>query len=58
MYYHSIESFTYFAVYKDGELFFKTYEEALNSIDTPGGLTYAATPNFQDARGNAFMVTF
>jgi len=58
MYYHSVENFKYFAVYKDGELFFKTYEDAVNSINEPGGLTYADTPNFQDARANAFKVTF
>lgn len=58
MYYHSIEDFKYFAVYKDGELFFKTYEDAVSSIGEPGGLTYADSPNFQDFRANAFKVTF
>jgi hypothetical protein len=58
MYYHSIEKFKYFAVYKDGELFFKTYEDAVSSIGEPGGLTYAESPGFQDFRANAFKVTF
>lgn len=58
MFYHSIEDFKYFAVYKDGELFFKTYEDAVSSIGEPGGLTYADSPNFQDYRANAFKVTF
>lgn len=58
MYYHSVEGFKYFAVYKDGELFFKTYEDAVSSIGESGGLTYADSPNFQDFRANAFKVTF
>lgn len=58
LYYHSVEEFKYFAVYKDGELFFKTYEGAVSSIGEPGGLTYADSPNFQDFRANAFKVTF
>lgn len=60
MFYHQTEHFKYFAVYRDSQLFFKTYEEALNSIDSPGGLTFpsSGTPNFQDDRANAFKVTF
>lgn len=57
MYYHHIEGFKYFAVYKDGELFFKAYEDSVKAIDEDI-LTYADVPNFQDTRANAFKVTF
>lgn len=57
-YYYSIEKFTYFAVYKDEELYFKTYQDAVSSIGEAGGLISASNPEFQDYRANAFKVTF
>jgi arsenate reductase-like glutaredoxin family protein len=58
LHYQQQEQFKYFAVYKDGELFLKEQQNAFESIDMPGGLTYADTPDFQDSRSNAFKVTF
>lgn len=60
MFYHQTEQFKYFAVFGNNQLLFKTYEDALNSIDTPGGLTFpsSGTPSFQDDRANAFKVMF